>query len=266
MKNISIFLLGFLLLFSCKQSTELTHKKSIPLDGIAPIGLTMLKGRLWIADGDNNRLVKLKDDGTPDQIFEDFDRPMHIDNDGESIFIPEYGLDQIIQFKNSVRTTLALKDSLEAPAAISIVGEEIAIADFYNHRIVYFDGSKWMSFGKEGKGKGEFYYPTDVQIFGDNIYVADAYNNRVQVMDKKGNSLQLIGVEQKMNATTGIYVNKDHLFATDFEHNRILVFNLDGTLRQVIKENLSNPTDVLWTPQGLYATNYKGQSLTLYNY
>jgi len=32
-----------------------------------------------------------------------------------------------------------IPDSLDAPAGVALYEEEIAIADFYNHRILYFN-------------------------------------------------------------------------------------------------------------------------------
>ena len=41
-----------------------------------------------------------------------------------------------------------------------MVDGNFAIADFYNHRILFGNKGDWISFGKEGKAEGEFYYPT----------------------------------------------------------------------------------------------------------
>lgn len=44
--------------------------------------------------------------------------------------------------------------------------------------------------------------------------------------------------------TTGIYVSLDQIFITDFEHNRVLIFDLNGKFEQVISEELAKPTDI----------------------
>jgi len=263
-----IYLLGLILLIftsSCKNDTmEWSYVKTIDLGSTTPIGLTALDGHLWVADGDNNQLIHLDSEGKILFKEDGFERPMHITSDGKSIYVPEYGKDQITVFKGKERLQLNLIDSLDAPAGIHIEDEQIAIADFYNHRILFKNESGWISFGKEGKSDGEFYYPTDVHIAHEKIYVADAYNNRVQVFDFEGNHLSSIGKEDEINAATGIYVSTSQLFVTDFENDRVLVFDLEGKLVQEISEGIEKPTDLLLENESLYIANYKGKNLMLY--
>ncbi len=252
-------------LYACSsERKQWTKTSTISLEGITPIGLAESEGNIWISDGDHNRLLAIDKIGNIVQTLEEFERPMHIASDAGTVFIPEYGSDSIIKLQGETRSTLSIQDSLDAPAGVDVKGDEVAIADFYNHRILYANGDEWISFGEEGNKKGEFYYPTDVQLTADKIYVADAYNNRVQVFDKKGNFLQLIGVEDVMNAATGLFVSDSQVIVTDFEHDRVLVYDLDGTLEQII-EDLQKPTDVLVIDGALYIANYKGQNLEVYN-
>ena len=190
---------------------------------------------------------------------------MHIDAIKETIFIPQYGKDVIETVDKKGRFIMQVSDSLDAPAGVSVFENERAIADFYNNRILYFDGKSWISFGKEGKAEGEFYYPTDVQITTDKIWVADAYNNRVQVFDKKGGFLQMMGQNQKMNAATGIFVSVDEVFVTDFENNRVLVFNMTGELLQVLKDQIEKPTDMMIKDDMLYVINYRNGKLNIFD-
>jgi DNA-binding beta-propeller fold protein YncE len=264
MKNIN-YLLGLtvLLLFvGCKnKSQKWNYVTKIDLGSITPIGLSVLDNHLWVSDGDNNQLVQLDNNGTILSKKDGFERPMHIATDGVSIYVPEYGKDQITVVTENKQSSLKLTDSLDAPAGIHLADGKFAIADFYNHRILYGSDIDWISFGKEGKADGEFYYPTDVHIANQKIYVADAYNNRVQIFDFEGNHLSTFGKEEKMNASTGIYVSSSQIFITDFEHDRVLVYDLEGMLLQEIKEGLEKPTDVLLNNDILYIANYKGKNL-----
>jgi len=263
-KYISTLLL-LTIISSCQDNSELwIYQHTIDLGKTTPIGLTAVNNHLWIADGDNNQLVHINSDGKI--LFEEggFDRPMHIASDGESIYIPEYGKDQITIFNNKEKSSLKLRDSLDAPAGIHIVNEQIAIADFYNHRILFGKKDKWISLGKEGKKDGEFYYPTDVHIAHQKIYVADAYNNRVQIFDLNGKHLKSIGKEEKMNAATGIFVSENNIYITDFENDRVHIYNLEGQVVQTIAEGLEKPTDVLINEGQLYIANYKGKNLMTY--
>ncbi len=265
MKNIIIISTCLLFLFSCaeeKKTWQLTE--TIDLGKITPIGFTFLGEDIWISDGDHNQMVQVNSEGAIQQTFTDFERPMHIDIEEETIFVPEYGSDQIIKFTNGEKSVLAITDSLDAPAGVDVYKEEIAIADFYKHRILYFNGQQWTSFGKEGKSSGELYYPTDVQILAKKIVVADAYNNRVQIYDKSGKSMQIIGESEKMNATTGLYADEGFIYATDFENDRVLIYQHDGALFQIIEEGMSKPTDIVVKNQRLYVANYKGKNLQIF--
>ena len=257
-----------LLFASCKQEKEMPKEwvlsETVQLDGVNPIGIAELDGRLWLSDGDHNRLVQINKEGIIEKTIDSLDRPMHIASSNETIFIPEYGNDVIETVNDKGRFTMQLNDSLDAPAGISVFKNEKAIADFYNNRILYYDGSEWISFGKEGKAAGDFYYPTDVQITKDKIWVADAYNNRIQVFDKQGKFLQMMGQDQKMNAATGIYVAKNEVFITDFENNRVLIFDYDGNLKQTLKSEIQKPTDLLITNDLLYIINYRNGKLLSY--
>ncbi|AZQ60301.1 hypothetical protein EJ994_16365 [Maribacter sp. MJ134] len=270
MKYIYIVLFGALLVISCKQKESLPKEwvlaKSIQLNEVNPIGITELNGKLWLSDGDHNRLVQIDGEGNIEQTIDSLERPMHIDAAEETIYIPQYGADNIVMLRSGERGVLSLTDSLDAPAGVSVLGREKAIADFYSNRILYSDGNNWISFGKEGKAKGEFYYPTDVQITDSLIWVADAYNNRVQAFDKKGNFVKIMGQDQKMNAATGIFVSDTEVFVTDFENDRILIFDHDGNLQQEISEHIEKATDLMIFNAQLYVINYRNGEINVFDF
>lgn len=269
MRQSIIILIGLVFASACKEKEivpkEWALSKTIQLDGVNPIGLTQVNGAIWLSDGDHNRLVKIDTEGKITETVDSLDRPMHIDAIKETIFIPQYGKDVIEMVDKKGRFIMQVSDSLDAPAGVSVYENERAIADFYNNRILYFDGKSWISFGKEGKAEGEFYYPTDVQITKDKIWVADAYNNRVQVFDKKGGFLKMMGQNQKMNAATGIFVSVDEVFVTDFENNRVLVFDMMGELQQVLKDQIEKPTDMMIKDDMLYVINYRNGKLNIFD-
>lgn len=271
MKQLSIALIAVLFLTACMQKEEgpkeWVLKKTIDLNGINPIGITTLSDTLWLSDGDHNRVVQISNEGKITKSIDSLERPMHIDAQGGDLLIPQYGNDLVLRKANTGYSQSlydASKDSLDAPAGVSAYKEELAIADFYNNRILYYDGSDWISFGKEGKANGYFYYPTDVQITEDKIWVADAYNNRIQVFDKKGVFLQKMGEDQKMNAATGIYVSEHEVFVTDFENNRVLVFDHDGQLKQTLTKEIDKPTDMIIKNEMLYILNYRKGTISQY--
>ncbi|MFC4689577.1 NHL repeat-containing protein [Dokdonia genika] len=269
MKQYIIILLTAMLIASCQEKkqteTRWVHTKTIALADVNPIGIAQGEKGIWLSDGDRNRLVLIDTSGVVLKTIDSLDRPMHIASEGEMLVIPQYGNDEILRFRESEKEIVSTRHSLDAPAGVAIKGAQIAIADFYNNKVHYTENSSdWITFGKEGKADGDFYYPTDVHLTKSNIWVADAYNNRLQVFDKKGNHLKTIGEDQKMNAATGIFVSDTNAYTTDFENDRVLVFDLDGSLRQVLDTDISKPTDLIIIDEVLYVTNYKGKSLSLY--
>ena len=261
-----IILGGCILILGCTTSNpdrQWNYSGTISLDGINPIGLTANEQGLWMSDGDHNRIALIDERGGVVEQVVGLDRPMHIDSDGKAIYIPQYGNDQVLKWTNNDSTLIQVRDSLDAPAGVSIWKDQIAIADFYNHRVLYFDGQEWQSIGKEGKEEGNFYYPTDVQITEELIWVADAYNNRGQVFDTSGVFQFTFGTDQKLNAATGLYVSKDQVFITDFENDRVLIFTKEGQLVQILDRAIEKPTDLMVWKDVLYITNYrKGEVVT----
>ena len=270
MKNLIIAALAVLTLYACKEeekpkSWQLNH--TITTQGVNPIGIAHSPEGIWLSDGDHNRVVLIDENGKVRRSIDSLDRPMHISSENNEVVIPQYGNDEIIRWKENVVKIMAIEDSLDAPAGVWRTGTETAIADFYNNRILYSEnGTDWISFGKEGKAEGEFYYPTDVQITDDRIWVADAYNNRIQAFDKTGKFLQQMGADQKMNAATGIYVSEKNVFVTDFENDRILVFDLNGTLQQELSENIAKPTDLILINDKLHVINYRNGKVNVFEW
>ncbi len=268
MKYLHIAISTLLLFASCQQKEEIPKEwvlsKTIQLNGVNPIGIAEMDGKLWLSDGDHNRLVQIDDEGTIEQSIDSLDRPMHIAVQGATIFIPQYGKDAIATLENDVIGELILKDSLDAPAGIGIYKNEKAIADFYNNRILYYNGIDWIAFGSEGNAPGEFYYPTDVQVTDSLIWVADAYNNRIQAFDKKGSFVKMMGQDQKMNAATGILVTNDDVFVTDFENDRVLVFDLEGNKKQEISKSIEKATDMILFKELLHVINYRSGQISIF--
>tara|TARA_Y100000385_G_scaffold291244_1_gene368086 strand:- start:1800 stop:2330 length:531 start_codon:yes stop_codon:yes gene_type:complete len=176
--------------------------------------------------------------------------------------VPSYGADQIYKFGDSNVDTLTSEIELEGPGGVDVVDGFTAIADFYNHQIITFDGSNWNSFGGKGKANREMHYPTDILIENEKLWVADAYNNRIQVFDLKGKQLLTFGDELGMNAATGIYVTTDEVYITDFENSRVFIFDHEGNVIETIETGLDKPTDVFLHEEELLVINYQGKYIS----
>ena len=246
-----------------EQDWELVQR--VPLGDIHPTGLAVVGEQLWVADGDHQRVAVLTLQGERLRTYDSLDRPMHLAADSSRVIVPEYGADRITVLvpETGERRSLSVPDSLDAPAGVSVLGSAMAIADFYHHRVRYYDGARWQSWGTEGHAPGEFYYPTDVQLTDDALYVADAYNHRVQVLDRQGGAPRLIGEDQSINGAVGLFVDDQEVYVTDYENHRVWVFAPDGGVRQRI-DDLSHPTDVVVHRGRLYVVSYGDQSLRVY--
>ena len=242
-------------------SKEWTTDRQIDLGNNAPIGIAADATGYWISDGNNNELIQFDLSDNQVSKIEEFDRPMHIAYFDGQVYIPEYGSDQITIIRDGNKSIFELKDSLDAPAGIAISGEDVAIADFYNHRILLKTEGTWKSIGKEGKGPKDFYYPTDVQFYGDRLFVADAYNNRIKVLDRSGRVLNSFGQEEEINAAIGLYVSEDQVFVMDQENDRVLVYNHEGALLQSIEKGFDKPIDAAMVGNEVYVINFGGKNI-----
>ncbi len=263
--------LGLILISGCsenkKKKQEVTSwkfSKEIRLEKISSIGIVTQGNFLWLSDVDNNRIVKIDLDGKIIESFDGFQRPMHIAIQKDKIYVPEYTSDTVKVIENGNISTFVLKENTDAIAGISIDGTTVAVADFYNHRIILQEDDKITIIGREGHNDGELYYPTDVAIKNDLIYVADAYNNRVQVFDLNGNYTRMIGWNEGIKVATGIKVTETQIIVADFEGNRVLVYDLNGKLLQILSDKFNQPTDIEIVSNKMYVVNYIGSSITVF--
>ncbi len=262
--NLAMIIVIVLTISSCGPNVLWEFERDIELTDVSPNGIAIIGDDIWIADTDNNRMVVIDDVGNIKREIIDIDRPMHIAQVNGKPLVSEYGSDVINILDGDQRDTLVIQAELDAPASADMSGNKIAIADFYNHRVIVVENGKEMQIGKKGDAPGEFHYPTDVQFFNDQLYVADAYNHRVQVFDGNGKHLNTIGGDQGMNAATGIYVTADYIIVTDFENDRVLTFSQEGELVDLMDEGFLRPTDVLVHGDKLYVLNFKGKFISIF--
>lgn len=272
-KIIYLLIFGLIILVSCKDikkegtesetNTEWKFVRIIKLDNIAPTGLLTDGKYLWISDAKNNRVVKTDLNGKFIKEYTGFKRPMHLSIYKSKVYVPEYLTDIIKIIKSNEISEFPLKEKPDAPAGVFVNDSLIAIADFYNHRIILQGKDHITLIGKEGHKNGELYYPTDVVIANNKIYVADAYNNRVQIFDFKGESLSIIGDKDKINVATGIEVAGNNIFVTDFEGSRILIYNLDGLLLKALKNHFNKPTDIAYSNNAIFISNYGDNTVSV---
>ena len=124
------------------------------------------------------------------------------------------------------------------PIGLSIGPDgNVYVADTHYGRVMVFTpkGELVRSFGSEGRGPGQFVYPTDVGFdSAGNMYVSEyGDNDRIQVFDAKGKYLRMFGKfgqgDGEFSRPEGMVMDGDLVYVTDSCNHRIVVFKTDGT-------------------------------------
>lgn len=256
----------FLLLASCEKHQrqwQFERKIILPKES-RPLALAMDGEDIWFSDPDYFRIYKIDLNGKVLDSIVGIQRPMNIHSTRGTLYIPEFLTDSIWKYNNGKISLVNIKNRPQAPAGVSVYGDTVLIADFYNHRIIVETHDESFTIGKQGHKEGELYYPIDVKFYDRKIYVADAYNHRIQVFDFEGTHQKIIGQNDKINVASGIALDKYHIAVTDQENSRVLVYARDGKLLQLLNEEINYPTDVLLTNDLLFIANFKENTITIY--
>lgn len=253
-------------LIGCSEETKewVFHGKIELPEKTQPLALAKIGEEIWLSDPEHFRLLKIDLKGRVLDSITGLKRPMNLDSDKGKLYVPEFLTDTIWVIENGIKMPFSIKAKPDAPAGLFVKGDTIAVADFYNHRIILQLNGKISFVGKKGHQKGGLYYPTDVKIFEDIIYVADAYNNRVQLFDFKGQVVQVLGEQDGLNVASAIDLNENHIAVTDQENNRVLIYSIDGSLLQTLDSNINYPTDVIFEESTLYISNFKENTISVY--
>jgi len=120
----------------------------------------------------------------------EYDRPSDLDFDSQgNIYVSEYGNNRVQVLDPNIRYLRQFGDQsgpgeLKEPEGIHIVHDCVYVSDYGNNRIAVFQlsGAFLTSFGKCGRGRGEFNSPLGL-VFDCNgfLHVCDWLNDRIQV-------------------------------------------------------------------------------------
>ena len=121
--------------------------------------------------------------------------------------------------------------------AVNSKNDKVYIADCKNHRIQVLNSDLTFSttFGRKGKGEGQFDYPSGIACdSAGNVYVTDYCNCRIQVFTAEGKFLRMFGKRGKrrgdLNVPIGIAVDpsSQHVYISESNNCRISVFTCEG--------------------------------------
>ena len=74
----------------------------------------------------------------------------------------------------------------------------------------------------------------------------------------------MIGWNENIKVATGLAVTDQQVFVTDFEGNRILIYDHYGQLQQIPSGHFNKPTDIEVTGNTMYVVNYAGHSISVF--
>lgn len=181
------------------------------------------------------------------------DKVLFVDSKLEKVFLFDESDEEI--------STLKLSKDLSQPTGIIFIPENelIYVSETTRHIISIFDvqGKYVKSFGKRGKGNGEFNYPTFLATDHNGfIYVVDALNFRIQIFDRECNFVNSFG--EAGDATgyfarpRGIAVDSyGHIYIVDALFHTVQVFNKDGEFLSYFGGQGHHKSS-LWMPAGIF--------------
>ena len=179
-----------------------------------------LKGNVWAADGGNNRVIKLSQDGRPLQTIR------HASSEGDPLY-----------------NTFSVSASPEG---------RIYICDRGNQRVTVHDdeGKFLFAFGSKGHSPGCLHRPLDIAFGSDGlVYVVESANDRVCVCSKEG--LFKRDFKTKYIPTRIAATNDNHLLITSYDSHIVMVYTLEGELIHQFGEKGSDRGMFMYGPKGI---------------
>jgi iron(III) transport system ATP-binding protein len=135
--------------------------------------------------------------------------------------------------------------SVGKPEGIVILKDgRIVVCDTHYHRIVFFDqeGRMLQTFGRLGKGPGEFIYPVGVtKDAAENLYICEyGGHDRVQKFTREGAFLLEFGsfgtASGQFQRPSGLAWHEGRIFVTDAVNSRVLIFSDAGPFLGLLGE------------------------------
>ena len=131
------------------------------------------------------------------------------------------------------------------PCGLDIKGDELYVADFNNHRIqkLNVSGAFICTFGRLGKGKGEFNCPSAIVVdFNDRLIVADHGNSRIQILTSKGSFL--------------VSIDRSKFPGLDLSNICGIALDVQGNIHVVARCNNSGWI-IVFTPGGAFVSKHQ---------
>ena len=237
-----------------------------------------LSGSIYVADTENNRILKFSKNGNLTKTVggfgwekEQFYSPYDIHaSSALDIFVADYNnhrierYDKDLNYISSFYSNENWEDQFQfgyPKSVASSIHGELFIIDGENIRLLKLNsfGEPEMSFGDFAEGKGRLLQPVQVAISQDDkIYVSDSQANKIIVFDYFGNYLTEIGTNFLKGPQGIFYSQLKLLFVADQGNKRIVAFKPGGELviawSKISDEigSFQNPVDVVTFQQRIF--------------
>lgn len=234
------------------------YGERILLNDAGPYGIAFINDQLVYSSPSENIIGFVDDEKVVVTRETEFVAPRKLNMAGTDLFIAESGTDRVAIYSDGNTTYYPLVKRPDDPMAVDYARSVVVVADYNNHRIIYYNGSDDRTFGSHGVKDGQFKYPTDVQIFANRIYVADNMNNRIQVFDMEGEHLMTIGENGGVKQASGLYVSSAGIILCDRKGQQVFWYDHQGKLLQRITEGFETPSDAVIAKGTLYVSDEDG--------
>ncbi|XP_078000324.1 E3 ubiquitin-protein ligase TRIM45-like [Glandiceps talaboti] len=236
-----------------------------------PYGIRSTRGgHLQVCDRGNHRLQTFTSKGQPNTIIKFSNisstvTPVYsVQADNGDIFTTDIGSNQVIVHDENGHVMRSFgKGTMKCPygIAISPLNGMVYVVDFNGHCIHIYnqDGNLYKTFGTQGQGQGQLYYPYDIKVdYDGKVFVSEHHNHRIQVFNSEGQYLYSFGSQGsgdgQMNNPTGLAIDSaSNVYVCDCTNNRVLKFTSDGEFISRIDSD-DNPCS---SPRGVYVTDDK---------
>lgn len=265
--RICILYLSLIPVLACKENKTSVSKgswhytKSFPLTNVYPISITGDDSHLYISSGLKTEIFKLNYDGGLVQQIKNIRKPKYLNLLSTGVVVvaeSEANVATRVEGQDYI-TTIPTNDFFETPYGVSIESNTIAISDLAKGKVYLNNAGKVSSITKNISS------PTDVQFKNGKLYVADIKSNLVQVFDTLGKYKATIGKSENLKMIGGLYVNNEEIAITDYNGNRLLIYDLKGKLKQSFTEQLQQPSDVFIKGREMFVVNYGANDIAVYS-
>lgn len=244
-------------------------------------------GRVWVADGANDRVLLFGEDGTLIQTVRrvagaGLSRPMAVatSTDGR-VWIADAGNNRIVALgtRDASESAWVVDKKLGkvdlTDVEVSPDAKQAWTVDNDGNRVLSLDVAtgRWDSRGAKGSGAGSFNHPRSIALgSGGRTFVGDVLNGRVQRFDASGKSALVVvkyGVSPgQVFRPSGIDVADGRLWVADSVMGVVQVFTEDGVYVDAIRDASGNvahfnaPIGVDVLGDKLYVVEARGAKVT----